>query len=98
MLAEAPDAIYAATDTMAIGVLDVLADRGLRVPDDVAAVGFDGLPRAPQTTPRLTTVVQPVSEVGRAAVAALVGESEPPYLQVLPTHLAVHDSCGANER
>ncbi len=98
LLAEAPDAIYAATDTMAIGVLDVLAARGLRVPDDVAVVGFDGLPRAPQTTPRLTTVVQPVSEVGRAAVAVLVGDSEPPYLKVLPTHLEVHDSCGATTR
>ena len=95
LLAEAPDAIYVATDTMAIGVLEVLEARGLRVPEDVAIVGFAGLPRAPRTTPRLTTVVQPVAEVGQAAVAALMGEVDAPHLTILPTRLDVNESCGA---
>ena len=96
VLPEAPDAIYAATDTMALGVLEALAERGLRVPDDVAVVGFDGLPRAPQTDPELTTVVQPVAEVGRAAVSVLLGDVAAPHLVVLPTHLHVGASCGAS--
>ena len=95
LLPEAPDAIYAATDTMALGVFAALAERGLAVPDDVAVVGFDGLPRAPRTEPPLTTVVQPVDEVGKAAVSVLVGDEEPPHLVVLPTHLHVAESCGS---
>lgn len=95
LLPEAPDAIYAATDTMALGVFTALAERGLAVPDDVAVVGFDGLPRAPRTEPALTTVVQPVDEVGKAAVSVLVGDVAPPHLVVLPTRLKVAGSCGS---
>jgi LacI family transcriptional regulator len=95
LLPEAPDAIFAATDPMAIGVLEALAERGLRVPEDVAVVGFDGLPDAQATEPPLTTVVQPVGAVGKAAVGALVGDATPPHLVVLPTHLRVGASCGA---
>lgn len=98
VLPEAPDAIFAATDTMALGVFKALIDRGLRVPDDVAVVGFDGLPRGPHTDPELTTVVQPVADVGRAAVSVLLGEVAAPHLVVLPTHLHVGGSCGASAR
>ena len=98
LLPEAPDAIFAATDTMALGVFDALTERGLRVPEDIAVVGFDGLPRSPVTEPRLTTVVQPVEDVGRAAVAALVGGAEPPKLVVLPTQLQLGESCGVAAR
>ena len=94
LLPDAPDAIYAATDTMAVGVLAALGERGLSVPRDVAIVGFDGLPRAPITQPRLTTVVQPVEDVGRAAVQTLIGDVAPPQLVILPTHLQVGESCG----
>jgi LacI family transcriptional regulator len=96
LLPEQPDAIYAATDTMAEGVFRALSERGVRVPNDVAVVGFDGLPRGPQTDPRLTTVVQPVGEVGRTAVTMLAGDAEAPHLVILPTSLRIGDSCGAN--
>lgn len=96
LLPESPDAIFAATDTMALGVYRALAEYGLRIPDDVAVVGFDGLPRSPATDPELTTIVQPVSDVGRTAVSVLAGEAGEPGLIALPTTIRVGRSCGAN--
>jgi LacI family transcriptional regulator len=95
LVREQPDAIYAATDSMAVGVYRALSERGVRIPDDVAIVGFDGLPRGPRTDPALTTVVQPVGEVGRTAVSMLAGEARAPHLVVLPTTLRIGESCGA---
>ncbi len=95
LLPEQPDAIYASTDTMAVGVFRALAERGLRIPDDVAVVGFDGLPRGPVTDPELTTIVQPVGEVGRTAVSVLAGEPAEPDVIVLPTTIRIGASCGA---
>lgn len=97
LLAERPDAIYAATDPMAMGAYDALRDNGLRVPDDVAVVGFDGLPRGPQLQPALTTVVQPVVEVGRTAVELLAHEDDQPSTVMLPTTLRLGESCGAGD-
>ncbi len=96
-LSELPDAIHVATDPMAEGVYRALAERGARIPDDVAIVGFDGLPRGPNLVPTLTTVVQPVGDVGRTAVGMLAGEIATPTLVVLPTTLRLGRSCGADE-
>lgn len=95
LLAVRPDALHVATDTMADGVFRALREHDLRVPDDVAIVGFDGLPRGPHTDPPLTTVVQPVLEVGRTAVGLLSADVAAPHTVVLPTHLRVGGSCGA---
>ena len=92
VLAAAPDAIFAATDTMAEGAYRALAEHGRRVPDDVAVVGFDGLPRGAVLDPVLTTVVQPVVDVGRTAVELLTAEH--PQSSVLPTSLRLGASCG----
>ncbi|MDJ0770519.1 MAG: LacI family DNA-binding transcriptional regulator [Ilumatobacter sp.] len=97
LLHEEPDAIFAATDPMAEGVFRALAERGVRIPDDVAVVGFDGLPRRPKIDPPLTTVVQPVGDVGRTAVDMLAGEAQAPHLVLLPTHLHIGSSCGADD-
>lgn len=94
LLKERPDAIYVSTDPMAAGAYRALADRGLRIPDDVAIVGFDGLPRGPRLDPVLTTVVQPVAEVGRTAVDLLTADPDGPRVVVLPTSLRVGESCG----
>lgn len=95
VLPELPDALYVATDPMAEGALRALRDNGLRVPEDVAVVGFDGLPTGKRTDPALTTVVQPVVEVGRTAVHLLHGDEDGPDVIILPTELRIGDSCGA---
>lgn len=66
------DAVFAANDLMAAGALDVLADRGIRVPDDVAVVGFDDSPIARRTDPQLTTMRQPFDRISHEMVRLLV--------------------------
>ena len=95
VLSSRPDALHVATDPMAVGAFRAFREHGVAVPDDIAVVGFDGLPRAPSTEPSLTTIVQPVSDVGRTAVELLQGEHPEPQVVVLPTHLHIGDSCGA---
>jgi PAS domain S-box-containing protein len=90
-------AIVAANDDMALGALEALQTRGMRVPDDVAIVGFDDVIDAKAVTPSLTTVRQPLSEQGKQAaeklLALLVGEAVPEEM-VLPTELVIRRSCG----
>ncbi len=95
ILAGNPDALHVATDQMAEGALRALRDHGRRVPDDIAIVGFDGFPNAPRTEPSLTTVVQPVAEVGRTAVRLLLGGESEPGTAILRTTLRIGESCGA---
>ncbi|MEU9351456.1 LacI family DNA-binding transcriptional regulator [Streptomyces griseoloalbus] len=70
------DAVFAASDTMAAGALTALRAAGRRVPDDVAVIGFDDFPLARRTDPQLTTVRQPLEEIGRAMVRLLLEEME----------------------
>jgi LacI family transcriptional regulator len=65
-------AIFAANDQMAYGARLALHRKGLRVPEDVSLIGFDDLPGSMYTTPPLTTVQQPVEEMGRAAAEAML--------------------------
>jgi DNA-binding LacI/PurR family transcriptional regulator len=69
-------AVLCANDQMAIGLIHGLADRGLRVPDDVSVVGFDDIPESAHTLPPLTTVHQAFDEVARRAVERVVGQLE----------------------
>jgi LacI family transcriptional regulator len=66
-----PTAVFAASDTIAIGALEAAESMNLRVPDDVAIVGFDDIPEAQWVRPRLTTVAQDPSEMGRRLAVAL---------------------------
>jgi DNA-binding LacI/PurR family transcriptional regulator len=91
------DAIFAGDDDTAIGCLSALAQAGLRVPQDVALVGFDDMTPARYLNPPLTTVRAPTEQVGREAVQQLVrrihcGQAEPMVL--LPTELIIRQSCG----
>ncbi|MDT0317233.1 LacI family DNA-binding transcriptional regulator [Streptomyces millisiae] len=70
-LPEPPTAVFVCSDHMAIGGYEALAEAGLRVPDDVSVVGFDDLPEARWVTPPLTTVRQPLKEMGGAALRTL---------------------------
>lgn len=93
------DALVAANDDSAIGALRALRRAGLRVPQDVALVGFDDAPSASVVTPALTTVSQPVRELGYTAASRLlelVAADEPmPTVQtILPVTLVRRASCG----
>ncbi|KUP98678.1 LacI family DNA-binding transcriptional regulator [Thermobifida cellulosilytica] len=95
-LAEPPTAVFAASDQMALGVYEALRQRGLRIPDDVSVVGFDDLPQARWSSPPLTTVRQPLDDMGRLAVRTLRRlrdneEIESPRVE-LATELIVRDS------
>ncbi|MFD7923555.1 LacI family DNA-binding transcriptional regulator [Streptomyces sp. NPDC059740] len=67
------DAVFAASDVMAAGALHALRSTGRRVPDDVAVIGFDDSPLARHTDPQLTSVHQPVEDMGRTMVEVLLG-------------------------
>ena len=72
LLAHRPDSVFACNDLMAAGALQAIAEAGLRVPDDIAVIGFDDLPIASRTTPPLSTVRQDVAAIGAAAVDLLI--------------------------
>ena len=100
LLARSLDAVFVASDMMAIGAIRTLHEAGLRVPEDVAVVGFDDLPLAARTDPPLTTVRQPIHRLGAATVDTLVDLIEhpdsSPRRTVLPTELVVRASCGSS--
>ncbi|HSJ93023.1 MAG TPA: substrate-binding domain-containing protein, partial [Gaiellaceae bacterium] len=73
-----PTGVICSSDLMAIGALQEAAALGLRVPDDLSIVGFDGIDAASWTQPPLTTVEQPIDEIARTAVAALRAQVERP--------------------
>ncbi len=93
-----PTAIFAANDLSAFGALGALRAAGLRVPEDVSVVGFDDLPAAAHASPPLTTVRQPLHEMGREAVGLLlagVRREVGPRHVVLPTTLVIRESTAA---
>lgn len=96
LIPQRPDAVFAFSDRMALGVLRALGEAGLSVPEDVALVGFDDLPPARQARPPLTTVRQEVEAAGMAAVSLLLERIQDPAAPArrveLPTQLVVRAS------
>ncbi|TVR18910.1 MAG: LacI family transcriptional regulator [Anaerolineaceae bacterium] len=94
-----PDAVFAGSDAMALGAMQAIQEAGLKVPDDIAVVGFDDFPAASNAVPPLTTIRQPVEESGSMAVRTLVDmidtESREARGTILPVELIVRKSCGA---
>jgi LacI family repressor for deo operon, udp, cdd, tsx, nupC, and nupG len=97
-----PTAIFCTKDEMAIGVMDAARLRGLQVPRDLSVIGFDDVPLAQHTTPTLTTVAQPMCDLGQAAVKLLVdilgGTDAVPASVVLPHQISVRASTAAPRR
>ncbi|MGW6897453.1 LacI family DNA-binding transcriptional regulator [Streptomyces sp. NPDC054919] len=95
-LPEPPDVVFAADNLMALGALDAIRARGLRVPQDIALAAFDDIPWFVHTDPPVTAIAQPTGDLGRAAVRALVDviEGRPPQSVTLSARLVVRRSCG----
>ncbi|ARA92831.1 hypothetical protein AWN76_006400 [Rhodothermaceae bacterium RA] len=92
-----PTALFAANDSMAIGALLGLRERGVRVPDDLALAGFDDIPPAQYLIPQLSTVRSPMQDLGEHAMhtlLALLGGDDPEPITTLPTRLMLRESCG----
>jgi LacI family repressor for deo operon, udp, cdd, tsx, nupC, and nupG len=96
--APAPTAIFCFSDQMALGALAACRDLGIRVPDDLSIVGFDDLASSSYLTPPLTTVRQPMREIGVRAVnllLAIIDNVEVPRQQTLDFRVMVRGSTGA---
>ncbi len=88
------DAIFAASDLIAVGAMRALAEAGIAVPDDVAIIGFDDIPAASQCSPPLTTIMQDLSAAGERLLEAMVAKIEGRAMPspLLPTRLIVRAS------
>jgi LacI family transcriptional regulator, galactose operon repressor len=93
-----PTAVFAANDVSALATLEVAAELGLRVPEDLSVVGFDNIPESALATPPLTTVEQPIRQMGHQAIETLIrlirGEQPESLHVTLATSLVVRQSSG----
>lgn len=94
---EPPTAIFASNDISAFGAMDAVRDAGFQMPEDISIVGFDDIPQASLVYPKLTTVRQPLEQMGSVAVKMLLAQIEDrsvsPQRVVLATQLTIRDSC-----
>ena len=99
LLPTGPDAVFVASDMMALGTLRALRGAGRRVPEDVAVVGFGDMPFAEHSEPPLTTMRQPVQRTGIVAAETLLDQIGNPEAQprriLMPTELIIRASCGS---
>lgn len=97
-----PTAIVACNDLMALGAMSAIQERGLVVGRDVAVTGFDDIPMAEHSHPPLTTVYQPIYQIGKMVCEMLIrllhGQELAPRHVILPPKLVVRQSCGAHIR
>ena len=94
-------AIFALNDKMALGAMKKLSEMGLRVPQDIAVVGFDDIPQASYAIPGLTTVHQPLYDIGKLAcerIIDLIHKKVERVQEVLPIYLVTRESCGAGAK
>jgi DNA-binding LacI/PurR family transcriptional regulator len=92
------DAVFVASDSMAIAAMQVIKDSGRRVPEDVAVIGFDDLPTASECRPTLSTVHQPIQAMGREMVRLVLQRVDEPDLApqqvIFGTELVLRGSTG----
>ncbi len=98
-LPDPPTAMFAFYDLMAIDAAEAAQERGLHIPDDIAIAGFDGLRSSMITSPRITTVQQPLPEMGRQATEILLNRiadnTQQPERRILPVQLKVRGSTSS---
>ncbi|TGQ53712.1 LacI family DNA-binding transcriptional regulator [Mesorhizobium sp. M1C.F.Ca.ET.193.01.1.1] len=92
--AEPPTAILAMSDRMAMVAIDWLTERGLNVPDDVSVIGFDGVPDGARCDPPLTTIAQPITEIGRRAARMILDYDGTVRRETMGVELVVRASTG----
>lgn len=92
-----PTAIFASNDISAIGAMETIRNHGLNIPQDISIIGFDDIPQASLNYPKLTTVRQPLAQMGRVAVKLLLEQIENPtrlpHRVTLATEFIERDSC-----
>jgi LacI family transcriptional regulator len=92
-------AVFAANDMMAIGAVNVLSRSGLCVPDAVSVIGFDNILQSNAIVPSITTIAQPVAELGQMSISLLLRRmkrpGDAPSRELLPTRLVERESCRA---
>jgi LacI family transcriptional regulator len=97
-----PTAIFGSNDLSAFGAMDAARECGLQIPDDISIIGFDDIPQSSVVFPKLTTIRQPLEQMGKVAAQMLLAQIENPghTLQrvALPTQLVIRDSCGQFQR
>lgn len=102
-----PEAIFATSDILALGVIDAMRDNEIRVPEDIAVVGFDNIKMSNLITPKLTTVEKPMHRMGVVGARVLfdlienevkTDKTEPPKEILLQSKLKIRKSCGHKER
>jgi LacI family transcriptional regulator len=92
------DGLVCANDDLALAIIKRLQDNGVRLPDDLAVVGWDDVPAARYISPALTTVRQPIRDLGRLAAEMLrtriVGDLPAGRVRILQTQVVLRSSCG----
>jgi DNA-binding LacI/PurR family transcriptional regulator len=96
---ETPSAVFAATDGLAIGAIRALFEAGKAVPRDVSVMGFDDIDISANLTPALTTVSQPIHDMGKATAelmsSLISGEVSKDGASTFGHRLVIRESCGA---
>ncbi len=102
LLPRKPEAIFCASDAMAVGALRAIREAGYCVPGDISLASFDDMPFAARTDPPLTTVRQPIIKTGAVAAETLINliehPSQAPCQVILPTELVIRASCGTGTK
>lgn len=98
-----PDGIFAVSDRLAVGAIVALKQRGMRIPEDVALIGFNNEPIGSLVSPTLSSVAQPIEEIGRTAARLLLNQLNykgkdlyPFEVKILPTELVIRESSDRN--
>ena len=98
LLSARPDAVFIASDSMALGAMRAIQEKGLRIPQDVAVIGFDDIAPSSRSTPTLSTVRQPIQEMGAKAAEVIIemilNPEMGPQKIILETGLVLRESTG----